>query len=166
MDKNDILQLVSEASEVSTCRCAVKHDVCGKKGAVLNPLFVQVFAKHPDLILHVYCEECKSFYSSRDFVWIDNAGAVIGLTTDAKFVSKANYNGRDWRTRSRSMKMDEHVKKLDGHDYSPRVLERLNIYKEWIYFAWTPDWEGPARYEYAEALDDLIDYLDKCDGVA
>lgn len=57
------------------------------------------------------------------------------------------------------MRMAEHLQKLDGGDFSPRVIERPNIHKEWIYFAWTPTWEGPARSEHAAAQADLRNHL-------
>ena len=57
------------------------------------------------------------------------------------------------------MTLAEHLKRLDGRDYRPRVIERLNIHGTTIYYAWAADWEGPARPDYAAAMADLRDNL-------
>jgi len=63
------------------------------------------------------------------------------------------------------VKIPEHLQRLDGGDYSPRVLERPNIHKKLIYYAWTPTWEGPARADYSAAAADLAHAkCDRCNG--
>jgi hypothetical protein len=55
------------------------------------------------------------------------------------------------------MKLSEHLKTLDGQNYSPRVVERPDTHGATIYYAWLPDWEGPARPDYAAAHADMLD---------
>jgi len=58
------------------------------------------------------------------------------------------------------MKMAEHLQRLDGQDYSPRVIERPNVHGETIYYGWLPVWEGPPRPDWAAAHADLRDFLE------
>ena len=54
------------------------------------------------------------------------------------------------------MNMAEHVKLLDGGDYSPRVLERRLNDGRTGYYAWWPDREGPMRHDHQSAAADLV----------
>lgn len=55
------------------------------------------------------------------------------------------------------MKLSEHLKLLDSGEISSRVIEHAGISGATLYCAWFPDWEGPARHDYAAAHADMID---------
>lgn len=57
------------------------------------------------------------------------------------------------------MTRQEHFAKLQAGDISPRVVLHDNRPpSEWLYVAWTPTWEGPARPDYRAAAADLRDH--------
>jgi hypothetical protein len=58
------------------------------------------------------------------------------------------------------MRLHDHWSAIRADDTSPRVVQHSNRPpSEWLYVAWTPVWEGPARPDYAAALADLNDKL-------
>ena len=60
------------------------------------------------------------------------------------------------------MTLAEHFAKLQNGDISPRVVLHDNrAPSTWLYVAWTPTWEGPARPDYQAAAADLADKLRK-----
>jgi hypothetical protein len=58
------------------------------------------------------------------------------------------------------MTRHEHFIKLIAGNISPRVVLYDNRPpSEWVYAAWTPTWEGPARPDYQAAAADLREHL-------
>jgi len=58
------------------------------------------------------------------------------------------------------MTRTEHFAKLQAGDLSPRIVLHDNrAPSDWRYVAWTPTWEGPARFDYPAAAADLADRL-------
>lgn len=56
------------------------------------------------------------------------------------------------------MTRHEHWAKISAGDISPRVVLHDNRPpSEWLYVAWTPTWEGPARPDYQAAAADLCE---------
>jgi hypothetical protein len=55
----------------------------------------------------------------------------------------------------------EHFKRVMAGDITPRVVchDKHPHPSEWMYVAWLPTWQGPARPEYQSALADLNDKL-------
>jgi hypothetical protein len=56
------------------------------------------------------------------------------------------------------MTVREHYDKLRSGDIMPRVVEHHAGTSDARYVAWTPVWEGPARWDYAAALADLREH--------
>jgi hypothetical protein len=58
------------------------------------------------------------------------------------------------------MTRSEHFTKIQAGDITPRVVQHDNRAPgEWLYVAWTPTWEGPARFDYQAAAADLREKL-------
>jgi hypothetical protein len=57
--------------------------------------------------------------------------------------------------------LQEHLNRVASGDISPRVVchDRGRAPRDWLYVAWTPVWEGPARPDYQAAQADLSERL-------
>lgn len=53
----------------------------------------------------------------------------------------------------------DHAERLHAGDDSPRVVN-FGSFDRPKYVAWTLEWEGPGRFDYAAALADLRDKQD------
>ena len=59
------------------------------------------------------------------------------------------------------MTLNEHFIKLYARDYRPRVIERYSLeVNRYVFYAWTPTWEGQKRSEYSAARADLVKHLE------